>query len=120
MMTVKECYAKIGGNYEDVLRRLSDEARIERFLGKFLQDRSYPDLLLSIEQENVQEAFRAAHSLKGICLNLGLSALAQSSSQLTEALRGCAEFSDSAGELLRQVTADYEKTVRFIKALIEG
>lgn len=120
MITVKECYAQIGGDYEDVLRRLSDEARIKRFLAKFLQDSSYADLLLNTEQGNAPEAFRAAHSLKGICLNLGLSALAQSSSQLTEALRGCGEFSGTTRELLERVTADYEKTVRYIKLLIEG
>lgn len=41
-MTIQECYEAIGGNYEDVLRRLRSEALIRKFTLKFLEDQSYP------------------------------------------------------------------------------
>lgn len=41
-MTIQECYEAIGGNYEDVLRRLPSEALIRKFTLKFLEDQSYP------------------------------------------------------------------------------
>ena len=40
-MTIQECYKAIGGNYEDVLRRLHNEALIQKFTLKFLEDQSY-------------------------------------------------------------------------------
>ena len=30
-MTIKECYEAMGGDYEDVLKRLMNEARIQKF-----------------------------------------------------------------------------------------
>lgn len=35
MMTVKECYAQMDGNYEDVLTRIGNDDRIGKYLGKF-------------------------------------------------------------------------------------
>lgn len=40
-MTIQECYEAIGGNYEDVLRRLRSEVLIRKFTLKFLEDQSY-------------------------------------------------------------------------------
>ena len=37
-MTIQECYEAIGGNYEDVLRRLRSEALIRKFTLKFPAD----------------------------------------------------------------------------------
>ena len=38
-------------------------------------------------QNNAEEAFRAVHTLKGICLNLGFDTLYKASFELTEKLR---------------------------------
>ena len=65
-MTVKECYEIIGANYEEVESRLRTEERIKKFLLKVLNDKSYDLLCDSIKQKNMEEAFRAAHTLKGI------------------------------------------------------
>ena len=64
-MTIQECYEAIGGNYEDVLRRLPSEALIRKFTLKFLEDQSYPLLKQSLGDNNYEEAFRGAHTLKG-------------------------------------------------------
>ena len=72
-MTVKECYEIIGANYEEVESRLRTEERIKKFLLKVLNDKSYDLLCDSIKQKNMEEAFRAAHTLKGISQNLSLN-----------------------------------------------
>ena len=41
-----------------------------------------------MEEQNAEEAFRAAHTLKGICLKLGLYRLYKVSACHTEKLRG--------------------------------
>lgn len=74
-MTTAECYALIGADYTEVLRRMGNEDRVRRFLLKFAEEPSYGLLCRSVEAGDAKEAFRAAHSIKGVCLNLGLTAL---------------------------------------------
>lgn len=72
-MTMRECYEAIGGNYEDVLGRLRSEALIRKFTLKFLEDQSYPQLKQALnDKKNYEDAFRSAHTLKGVCQNLFL------------------------------------------------
>ena len=104
-MTLKECYDSFGGNYEDVLSRLMDDKRIQRFAFKFLDDTNFETLCECMEKGNYEDAFRAAHTIKGLCLNLGFERLRVSSDALTEALRG--GKSDGAEGLLEKVRADY-------------
>lgn len=74
-MTIQECYEAIGGNYEDVLRRLRSEALIRKFTLKFLEDQSYSLLKQALGDNNYEEAFRGAHTLKGVCQNLSFDRL---------------------------------------------
>ena len=59
VMTIQECYKKMGADYEDVLKRLYSESMIRKFARMFLNDDSYPKLERSLKEENVEEAFRA-------------------------------------------------------------
>ena len=40
-MTVKECYEKMGADYDSVMGRLRKDERVQKFLLKFLNDKSY-------------------------------------------------------------------------------
>ncbi len=44
-MSLKECYDKMGADYEDVLSRLRSEVLVRKFALKFLDDDSYANLL---------------------------------------------------------------------------
>ena len=104
-MTVKECYAKLGGDYEDVVKRLMGDALVERFMLKFLDDGSYQELVNALKEGRDEDAFRAAHTLKGVCLNLGFDRLYEVSAELTEKLRG----RDTSGteEMFKKVETQY-------------
>ena len=114
-MTLKECYEAMEGNYEEVLGRLRSERLVQKFILKFLDDGSYELLRKSLETEDYKEAFRASHTIKGVCQNLSLNKLLDSSEKLTEALRG--GWTPEAAGLAEQVAADYEQTVSAIKEL---
>ena len=116
-MTVKECYEKMGANYEEVFSRLRTDERIEKFLNKVLADGSYALLCDSLAKRDMPEAFRAAHTLKGVCMNLSLTKLYASSEKLTENLRGREEYGDDIKPMLDAVSADYELTMNAIKEL---
>ena len=86
-MTLQELYEKLGGNYEGILERFGKEERIQRFVLLFLKDDSYDLFLSEFEKQNISEAFRAIHTLKGVCMNLGFEALFAPVNEITEALR---------------------------------
>ena len=105
-MTLRECYAQLEGDYEGTLGRLCSEKLVEKFALKFLADDSYELLEESLEAGNYSEAFRAAHTLKGVSLNLGFTKLNRVSDELTEALRDCSGLEDM--QLLEKARLDLE------------
>lgn len=113
-MTLKECYQAMGSGYDEVMGRLRSERMVQKFVLKFLDDGSYGLLLDSMAAQDYPEAFRAAHSIKGVCQNLAFSKLMESSSALTEALRN--GLSPEAPALLERVKADYDATVCAIRS----
>ena len=117
-MTLQESYKAMGADYDEVLGRLRSERLVQKFVLKFLDDPSYELLLTSMETGNWEDAFRASHTMKGVCQNLGFTRLGKSSSELTEALR--AGDTATAASLLDQVKADYEQTAGAIRASQSG
>ena len=112
-MTLQECYEKMGGNYEEVLSRLTKEERIEKFMLRFLEDHSFEELCKALEEKNYEEVFRMVHTLKGVSLNLGFISLYQASEKMTEAVRGGVPLSDES--LFREVEQSYCQTMEAIK-----
>ena len=74
-MNLQECYEALGGDFEDVLSRLRSEKLVQKFVLKFLNDKSFDLLCSSLEEENYEEAFRASHTIKGVCQNLSFTRL---------------------------------------------
>lgn len=108
-MTLQEFYIVVGGDYQEAVSRMMGEAMLRRFLAKFATDPSYATLEVAIAEGMQEEAFRAAHTIKGLCLNLGFGKLQRSSETLTEALRN--EMPANVAELFEAVKADYELTL---------
>ena len=116
-MTVKECYEIMKGDYDDVLSRLRTDERIKKFLMRVPDDTSFVELCNALEKKDLESAFRAAHTLKGVSKNLSLSNLAYSSSNLTEALRGRTEYGDDIEPLFKKVKKDHALTIACIQML---
>lgn len=115
-MTVEEFYAEVEGNYDEIMKRLRTDERVMKFVGMFAKDESYNTLVRTMQEGNIDEAFRAAHTMKGVCQNMAFTKLFQSSHAITEALRG--KDMDQANKLLDQVTQDYQLVMDGIKKLI--
>lgn len=125
-MTIREFYECTGGDYEEVLSRFLSEERTARFLKMFPKDPSFggveavfpeaaAEMPEDVSEEAVGEAFRAAHTLKGVCLNLGLSRLYQSASAVTEALRA-ADLRQTR-ELMPVLRRDYREVMEALGQL---
>jgi HPt (histidine-containing phosphotransfer) domain-containing protein len=111
-MTVNEFYDEIGGDYKAVLSRLMKDDRIYKFLLKFKEDKSMELLRTALAAGNEGEAFRAAHTLKGVSQNLAFDKFFVSSNELTEALRN--GIPDNVAPLVEAVEADYKEIIEAI------
>lgn len=114
-MTLQELYAVVGGDFDDVERRLRGEERVRRFVDMFAGDESFSQLQDAVACQNWQAAFAAAHTLKGVALNMGFNNLAISASVLVEQLREGKDPTDGAA--YRVVCSDYACLVDAIGAL---
>lgn len=117
-MTLKECYEYMGENYEEVLSRLPSEKLIQKFVLRFPEDLSYQNLHKALEEQDGKEAFRAAHTLKGVAANLGFGNLYRSSSLVTDALRD--GKIEGAGRYLGQLDDDYKRVCDAIRKFQEN
>ncbi len=113
-MTLERLYEKIGGNYHSIMERLGKEERVNKYVLLFLRDGSYNTFLQAVEQGDIQEAFRAIHTLKGVCMNLSFEELYQLSSEVTEYLR--VEDLSRAMAALPSLERCYQKHVAQISA----
>ena len=86
-MTLARFYESLGGSLPAVLARIPSEAMVRKFARMYAGDTSCDELVRAVEAKDWQTAFRAAHTLKGVCANLGLEKLRQSAGGLTEELR---------------------------------
>lgn len=113
-MNTQEVYTQLHGSYNDAKSRLMTDKLIEKFLLKFFNDPTYQQLLDAVAASNIEESFRAAHTLKGVAANLGFTELQQNASALTEQLRDRQNTADE--QLLSAVTASYELVIDTINS----
>lgn len=86
-MNINEFYDSIGSSAEQVLNRLLNEKLVLKYLNKFPEDGSFASLEENLNGNDYAEAFRAAHTLKGICLNLELTPLTALAVKMCDILR---------------------------------
>lgn len=113
-MNLKMCYQQLEGDYADVMSRLPKEEMVQRFIFKFLDEKSYDELNTAMQEHDYETAFRAAHTIKGICQNLSFTKLYRSSNQLTEALR-FKKYQETE-ELFNAFSNDYMQNISTIQA----
>ncbi len=72
---------------EGLERCLNNEEFYLRLVNKALNDDSYLKLKEEIDNKNIDEAFKIAHSLKGVLGNLSITPMYEIAYELTELLR---------------------------------
>ncbi len=112
-MTLKDCYTRLGGDYDEVLGRLRREQTVQKFVFKFLDDKSFDLFEVSMDSKDYGEALRAVHTIKGICQNLSFTKLYESSEAATKALKE--NDYEKAAAMRPQLSDDYSQTVSAIE-----
>lgn len=114
-MTLEEFYCIAGGSAAEAAPRLGGADATRRFLRLFPLDNSFPQLSEALGRGDVQTAFRAAHTLKGVAANLGLERLRALASDMTECLRR-GELSGAQARLAETETA-YRRVLAALEEL---
>jgi len=119
LMNLTEFYQTIGVDVSLPLQRFANnENLLKKFLKRSLTDPTYRNLLQFMEEKNYPEAFRAAHTLKGVCLNMEFTPLVSISNELTELLRDTdSPDLEKTTPLLEQITELYEKIITSLQQL---
>lgn len=113
----KEEYVQAGIDYDEGVARFVGHADMyERFLRQFLADPGYAALEQAMAAGDVEAAFQAAHSLKGVTGNLSLNALYRRLIPLTDALRGEGDL-ELARTLFPPVQEEYRRAAACIRGL---
>ena len=84
---IKEFYENTGSSYDTAISRMQNDERIKKYLGFFLEDTSFNELERAMKAKNCDDAFKAAHTLKGVCQNMAFTSLSKAVEQITEELR---------------------------------
>lgn len=115
-MNVKEFYEAIGVNYENVIRRLQRDYLIEKYLGLILKDNNFKQLENAVASKDHQGVFHAAHTIKGMALNLELTPLAMAASELTEYMRADIDNAEDSiiAEKASKITTEFETIQRLL------
>ncbi len=114
-MTLREFYEEIDSDFDEVLKRLLNERLMNRFVHKFLEDDSYLQLCEAVEENDYEQAFEKAHTLKGVCQNLGFCNLSTPVSELTDSLRNGKRPQN--WDLMTDIKREYERTVAAIQSI---
>jgi HPt (histidine-containing phosphotransfer) domain-containing protein len=108
MSKLTSALIEYGIDIEDVMKRFVDDEDFYReCLDMFFKDDSLKDLKVAIDNQDIQEAFNAAHTIKGIVGNLGLTPLFDMVSELVEDLR--ADKTENALRKYNGILLEYEK-----------
>ena len=96
-VTVEELYESMGASYKSAKRVLQTDGLIAKFIQKYPTDSSFDRMRSSWTERDAQGTVDGAHSMKGVCANLGLDDLSARASVLAEEFRpGNARTMDDA------------------------
>ena len=112
-MNIKECYAAMNADFNEVLKRFGNEKRVSKFAVRFLDDPSYDSLCEAFAANDSQGAFRAVHTLKGTCATLAFTELFSTASELTEKLRG--NSIEGSEEIFEKLKGQYDITADILR-----
>ena len=87
MQALELFYQRIHGDYDGTLRRIPSEQILLKYVRLYAQEPTCARLQEALMSQRWEDAFREAHSLKGVAQTLGFTHLYEVCSVLADALR---------------------------------
>lgn len=86
-MELRECYEYMEGDYQEVYLRLGNDQIIAKYLKKYIDRNEMENLKKAITEKRYKDVFLYSHNMKGLGLNLSLTAFHMAASDICEAVR---------------------------------
>lgn len=116
----KDIFEAYGADYQSTMNRfMGNEKMYLKFLDMLFQDDNLKKLGTALNNDNTTEAFEAAHTLKGVIANMGLTPLHTAISIIVEPLRN-GEHRDDYLKLYQTICLEFERADLLRKNLNEG
>lgn len=120
MPEFKEVFEEYGADYSSTMARfLGNEGMYLRFLDMLFQDETMQQLGSALDSEEYDAAFAAAHTLKGVVGNMGLTPFYNAVCAIVEPLRAGEKRSDFAA-LYQNICGEYQKAAELREKLRGG
>lgn len=120
MKVFREILEDYGVDYVPTMERfMGNEKMYIRLLDMFFKDDNIQKLGTAIAQQDYTAAFEAAHTLKGVVGNMGLSPLYTVVCAMVEPLRAGEKRSDYA-DMYKAIQSEYDKVYGLRQRLKEG
>ena len=117
MELFKELFESYGADYETTMSRFAGNEKFYlRVLGMLPNDKSMENLGRTIKNGDMAGAFEAAHTLKGVAGNLGLTPLFEAVFAIVEPLRKKTARDDYM-QLYTVIQGEYERAGAFLESL---
>jgi chemotaxis protein histidine kinase CheA len=123
IVTLKELYETIGGDYEQALRVLRMDKLVDKHIRKYVKNGVVEKLVDAGNRMDPNEMFECAHAVKGISGNLGLRELSEMASEIAEEFRAgnVRRMSDEeVAKKLSDIDARFRTTADGIRAYEAG
>ena len=113
----KETFEAYGADYQSTMARfMGNEKTYLRFLDMLFQDDNLHKLGEALLTDDMTGAFEAAHTLKGVAANMGLTPLHRAVCDIVEPLRA-KERRDDYMQLHRKIQDEFERADTLRNAL---
>lgn len=104
-----------GINVDAALERfMGKDKMLEKYLGRFLSEKSYAALVSAIEADDQAAAGAAVHTLKSVCGSIGCEKMQGMVVEQEKAIRG-GDW-QQAKQLMPAITAEYESICAALQA----
>ena len=116
----REVFEVYGADYNSTMARfMGKEAMYLKFLDMLFKDDNLEKLGTALEQQDYEAAFAAAHTLKGVVGNMGLTPLFNAVCAIVESLRK-REVPEDYNVLYQIIQTGFLQADEFRKKLKEG
>lgn len=106
-----------GVDYDTLVKRFMGRDDIaEKFLVKFLDDKTIEGYERAVEENSAKAVFEAAHTLKGLCANLSIECILDIITPVVEVYRK-GDIKD-AKHTYNKVRAEYDKLCEIIRKIV--
>lgn len=120
MQGFKEAFEAYGADYTETMNRfVNNETLYLKLLSMLFEDDSLRQLGGALERKDWNAAFEAAHALKGVVGNMGLTPLYKAVCRIVEPLRN-GEERDDYSLLYQAVCEEFKKAEEWKNLLKEG